>query len=313
MRLQASSGGLTIGETDNRYFRVNATTNGYQRINCNGALGYAYDGLRVDHAWQDAGNDWTAFRVSADTTGGAGSGSAALAVDINSVRRFAFKTSGNIEQTGASVSADAPLWNASQTWNNAGVNFTALKVNVVNTASGSASKLADFKVGGTSQFSVFKDGKVGMTTSGFGQFLWQQHDTYGFALKSPDNNWVFCAQNDGGIAALNVFAASTGRIAFKNTTFHAGAVWQNQSIGLERQSDDKIKVTNSGGAIRDFRASDYYDANDNRILTSQQAAVASASSPDASDLASAITLVNELKSQLNAALARLRSHGLIAT
>jgi hypothetical protein len=225
MRLQAPSGGLTIGETDNRYFRVNATTNGYQRINCNGALGYAYDGLRVDHAWQDAGNDWTALRVSADTTGGAGSGSAALAVDINSVRRFAFKTSGNIEQTGASVSADAPLWNASQTWNNAGVNFTALKVNVVNTASGSASKLLDLQVGGASKFVVDKNGAVGFICFGVS-------GTSDFALAPL-----------GSGTALAVLNGTFGAI---NKPFCAMSLWaHDQIVG---GSNTRIGWTNNGGS-----------------------------------------------------------------
>lgn len=44
-----------------------------------------------------------------------------------------------------------------QTWNTTG-NPTAIKLNVTNTASGSASKLMDLQVGGTSKFNVAKDG-----------------------------------------------------------------------------------------------------------------------------------------------------------
>lgn len=50
-----------------------------------------------------------------------------------------------------------------------------------------------------------------------------------------------------------------------------------------------------------------------QVVGAQGAAVADASSPDATDLATAITLVNELKAQLNTAFARLRAHGLWAT
>ena len=46
------------------------------------------------------------------------------------------------------------------TWNNAGTTFTALKVNVTDTASAGASLLADLQVGGASKFSVDKAGAL---------------------------------------------------------------------------------------------------------------------------------------------------------
>lgn len=153
---------------------------------------------------------------------------------------------------GGTVTASAPVLDISQTWNNAGVNFTAAKVNVTNTASGSASKLADFQTDGTSQFAFYKNGNFGIRTAGWGEFLFTQHSTYGFGLKSPDGNWVFAAQNDGGLAALNLWAASSGRIGFKNTTFYDGAMWQNQSIALERISDEQLKVTQPTGSFGDI-------------------------------------------------------------
>lgn len=56
--------------------------------------------------------------------------------------------------------ASAPVIDATQTWNNAAVTFTGLKLNVTNTASNSASLLADLQVGGTSEFQVDNTGKV---------------------------------------------------------------------------------------------------------------------------------------------------------
>jgi hypothetical protein len=70
-------------------------------------------------------------------------------------------TSGSaLTLTGGTVTASAPLVSATQTWNNAAVTFTGLLVNATNTASASASLLADFQTGGTSQFSVRRDGQV---------------------------------------------------------------------------------------------------------------------------------------------------------
>src|SRR5690349_8409032 len=45
--------------------------------------------------------------------------------------------------TGATVTASNPILNLSQTWNNAGVTFTGLLLNVTNTNSAAASLLVD--------------------------------------------------------------------------------------------------------------------------------------------------------------------------
>ena len=74
--------------------------------------------------------------------------------------------------TGATITTSNPVLNLSQTWNAAGVTFTGYKLNVTDTASATASLLADLQVGGVSQFSVRKDGTVN-APSGFiaGVFL----------------------------------------------------------------------------------------------------------------------------------------------
>ena len=62
--------------------------------------------------------------------------------------------------TGAIVTTSQPLIDVSQTWNNAAVTFTSLKLNITDTASNAASLLMDLQVGGASRFSVRKDGSV---------------------------------------------------------------------------------------------------------------------------------------------------------
>jgi hypothetical protein len=70
-------------------------------------------------------------------------------------------TSGSaLTLTGGTVTASAPLLSGTQTWNDAAVTFRALLVNVTNTNSASASLLMDLQTGGTSQFSVRRDGVV---------------------------------------------------------------------------------------------------------------------------------------------------------
>lgn len=59
---------------------------------------------------------------------------------------------------GLTITANEPVFKASQTWNNAGVNFTGVLLNFTNTASGSATKTFDLQLAGTSQFNVDKAG-----------------------------------------------------------------------------------------------------------------------------------------------------------
>jgi len=56
-----------------------------------------------------------------------------------------------------------------QTWNDSGTTFTALRINVTNTASGNQSTLAEFQVAGTAQTQIRRDGYVlcnGITSVG---------------------------------------------------------------------------------------------------------------------------------------------------
>ncbi len=108
MRLQASSGGLTIGETDNRYLRL---------------------------------------------TGGTVAGN----LTVNQGRLTLEAPAGTIP---AGPDDPSPGQSVEHTWSNSGKTWTALKVNAVNTASGSASKLLDLQVGGSSKFAVDKNGAL---------------------------------------------------------------------------------------------------------------------------------------------------------
>ena len=64
----------------------------------------------------------------------------------------------------------AYLYDLTDTWNAGATTFTAIKMNVTDTASASGSLLMDLQVGGSSRFSVTKGGAVstagGVTASG---------------------------------------------------------------------------------------------------------------------------------------------------
>ena len=68
--------------------------------------------------------------------------------------------SGPLSIAGGTATANAPVLNATQTWNNAAVTFTGWRLNVTDTASNAASLLLDLQVGGVSQFRVTKTGKA---------------------------------------------------------------------------------------------------------------------------------------------------------
>jgi hypothetical protein len=85
---------------------------------------------------------------------------AAASPSVFTVQSVATTLLGSTTLSGATITADAPVLNMSQTWNDAAVTFTGLKANVTDTASAAASLLMDLQVGGASKFSVSKAGLV---------------------------------------------------------------------------------------------------------------------------------------------------------
>lgn len=75
---------------------------------------------------------------------------------------------GTITVTSGTVTTSTPIQNDTQTWNASGVTFTGWKVNITDTASASGSLLADLQVGGSSKFSVRKDGAATAASISFG-------------------------------------------------------------------------------------------------------------------------------------------------
>lgn len=78
--------------------------------------------------------------------------------------------SSGLTLTGATQTSSFPALSITQTWNASGTTFTAEKTNVTNTASASGSLLRDWQVGGVSQASIRKDGKLTLST-GTSQFF----------------------------------------------------------------------------------------------------------------------------------------------
>ena len=71
---------------------------------------------------------------------------------------------GSLALTGSTVTASSPLLDMAETWNNAAVAFTGWRLNVTDTASAAGSLLLDLRIGGSTAFSVRKDGYVSVGT-----------------------------------------------------------------------------------------------------------------------------------------------------
>jgi len=66
----------------------------------------------------------------------------------------------SIDFTGGTVTTSSPLIDGTQTWNDGAVAFTALKLNVTDTASSSSSLLMDLQNNSATKFKVWKDGSI---------------------------------------------------------------------------------------------------------------------------------------------------------
>jgi hypothetical protein len=115
--------------------------------------------------------------------------------------------------------------------------------------------------------------------------------------------WLYLAGVNSGTnavrAAITVTTNDNGSLFFttdQNKLWQvSGGVWVDRFTTLDLTTSLKINGT--------------------KVIGAQGAAVANVASPDATDLPTAITLVNEIKVQLNTLLARTRAatgHGLIA-
>jgi hypothetical protein len=109
------------------------------------------------------------------------------------------------------MTADAPIFNLSQTWNNAGVTFTGFKSNITSTASAAGSLLFDFQLATVSVLNLNKSGQLNLPGNG---------TTSGTAALPAI---TFAAANNGIYSsnAANVIISANG-VAMANFTGAAG-------------------------------------------------------------------------------------------
>lgn len=73
-----------------------------------------------------------------------------------------FTATGQLTMAAGSITTSVPALSITQTWNLVGTTFTGLFFNVTNTASATASRIFDFQVNGTSQFSMNQAGYISL-------------------------------------------------------------------------------------------------------------------------------------------------------
>ena len=100
----------------------------------------------------------------------------------------------------------ANIYDLSDTWNASGTTFTAIKMNVTDTASAAGSLLMDLQVGGSSRFSVRKDGATFIPSGNnyntstpnlsFGTTGWGMMATaYGLSIRGANDGYLTIAPN----------------------------------------------------------------------------------------------------------------------
>lgn len=115
------------------------------------------------------------------------------------------------------------IYDMVDTWNNSGTTFTAIKMNVTDTASASGSKLLDLQKGGVSQFSVDKNGVVAVgNTSAF---------TNGVGIGVSAINVGTGALVTSSFAGdqINLFAGNTNVASMNSSGVRLGG---SQSLGI---------------------------------------------------------------------------------
>jgi hypothetical protein len=125
---------------------------------------------------------------------------------------------GSTTLSGTTITANAPVVDFAQTWNNAAVTFTGAKLNITDTASNAASLLMDLQVGSSTKFSVNKLGYIRAIASS--QVFLLQDDVATFSLSSTG----FGGTPRASIKAEGFQVSNSNHYAFTNATSSNGTV-----------------------------------------------------------------------------------------
>lgn len=180
------------------------------------------------------------------------------------------------------ITTDVKVLDLTATWNNAGVAFTGIKLDVTNTASNSSSKLLDLHVGGNSMFIVTRSGAIAGQHDGggiymaayylkfgrsnfindgtaFAQFT-NPHITPSFQISGDMSiNWTASA-NLGGANDLFLWRDAAGVLALRNGTnaqtfriYNTYTDASNYERGVMRWSSNVLEIGAEAGGTGTLR------------------------------------------------------------
>lgn len=160
---------------------------------------------------------------------------------------------------GLTVITSQPLFDLTQSWNDAAVTFTGLKANFTSTASGVNSLIADLQVGGASMFKIRKDGTTTLAASlvsnanisvvGSGNIGWSGSTQ----LNSNGGNGTLRISNSAGtntvdmtVGAANILSVN-GAFVAAGASLAGSAAWMGFAARtlFDSPSDGVLRISNN--------------------------------------------------------------------
>lgn len=177
---------------------------------------------------------------------------------------------GSTTFSGATITANAPVIDLTQTWNNAAVTFTGAKLNVTDTASNAASLLMDLQVGGSSRFNVDKNGVATLASSlavvngnittangysiqatGTSANIWARNDTASFIIGTSADTFL----TRKGAANLRLGVADAAAPVAQTLAVQGVVAGTTNTAGADFALDGSQSTGNAHGGRIVFRAS----------------------------------------------------------
>jgi len=163
----------------------------------------------------------------------------------------------------------AYIYDLADTWNASGTTFTAIKMNVTDTASASASLLMDLQVGGASKFNVDKTANIGFSGTGTtSNIKMLSAANYGIQLNSGSPG-IFFGVNNSLFGSVVMRTSGIGVGATSNFFWcpNANRADENPDLTLFRDAANTLAQRNSTAAQTHRLYGTYTDASNYRRLT----------------------------------------------
>jgi trimeric autotransporter adhesin len=165
-----------------------------------------------------------------------------------------------LDVTSAMITSNDPVLSLGQTWNSSGTTFTALNLTVTNSASAASSLLANFLVGGTSEFKVDESGDV--TAQGY-----VRAGSAGSGFELNGANAISFPTSDNTATGASI-AIGPGALSTQITS----AAYQNTAMGYEAMGGGTMTTGAVNNVAIGYQANYTTNAYDGNVWIGYQAA-----------------------------------------